>query len=165
MNKMHSLTKIILTCMGIYFAIILISPILIALSMAITNPSQTSIIASFSSLLITILCLAVLFYLFFYKREKLAEKIVGTGSVAEPDSQMQWLPVAFRLASVTAGLYFLQNIFWHIMHLVGLFLIYNQNKNAQTFHISLQEELSLLIIFNTHNLSALRSTALCPMAC
>jgi NADH:ubiquinone oxidoreductase subunit 5 (subunit L)/multisubunit Na+/H+ antiporter MnhA subunit len=145
MNKMHSLTKIILTCMGIYFAILLISQILFALSMAIAGPSRISIIALFLSLLFAILYLAALFYLFFYKREKLAERIVGTDSAAEPDSQIQWLPVAFRLASVIAGLYCLQNILWHIMRLVDLLFTYNQNKNVQTFHLSLQEGLSLSI--------------------
>jgi hypothetical protein len=122
---MYSLTKIILTCTGIYFAILLISQVLFTLSMAIAGPSWTSMITSFWLLLVTILYLAALFYLLFYKCEKLAERIVGTDSVTEPDSQIQWLPVAFRLASVVVGLYFLQNILWHIIRLVDLFLIYN----------------------------------------
>jgi hypothetical protein len=72
------------------------------------------------------LCMGVLLYIFLYKREWLAKWIVGNDELAPPKagliqsratpwpaSQIQWLPVAFRLVCVTAGLYCLFTVGWN----------------------------------------------------
>lgn len=116
MNKTHTLAKIMLSGMGIFFAIRLISYIATSISLALMRPSETSILTATFSIVFQAICLAVLLYIFLYKREQLAKKIVGVNEVSEPDSQIQWLPVAFRLISIAAGLYCLNIILWQITH-------------------------------------------------
>lgn len=114
MNKIHSFAKIILAAIGIFFAIRIMPQMLMPLGLARIKPSVESTVIALVSTLFFGLCLAVIFYVFVYKREQLARKIVGTNELPEPDSQIQWLPVAFRLISITAGLYCLHTALWQI---------------------------------------------------
>ncbi len=116
MNKMHTLAKIMLSGMGIFFAIRLISYIPTPISLALTRPSETPILTATFSIVFQAICLAVLLYIFLYKGEQFAEKIVGTSEVSEPVSQIQWLPVAFRLISMAAGLYSLIILLWQMTY-------------------------------------------------
>jgi hypothetical protein len=45
-----------------------------------------------------------------YHRDKWARNIVGTADLPDPDVQIQWLPVAFRLIAVVAGLFCLYRL-------------------------------------------------------
>ena len=124
MNKMHSLAKIMLAGIGIFFAI-RIAPIMIqTLSFAVMRPSLESITTFIFSFRFFALCLAVLLYVFLYRGKDLAKKIVGTEDLPEPKSQIQWLPVAFRLLSVTAGLFCLNWTASHIIFNLNRFFIY-----------------------------------------
>jgi len=62
-----------------------------------------------------VLALLVVCYLFFYKRRQLAEMIVGKDDLPDADSKMQWLPAAFRLVCIFAGLYCLHSTAWSVI--------------------------------------------------
>jgi hypothetical protein len=79
-----------------------------------TNPSFKMLGMAIISVGIGGFCLAAVCYLFLYKREQLAIKIVGADKIPEPDSQVKWLPVAFKLISISAGLYCLHAVLWQI---------------------------------------------------
>ncbi len=105
MNNTHAFTKVILAAIGIFFSIRIISQMAMALGFLTTSPSLKSLGLAIVSLSITGFGLAVVCYLFLYKREELAKKIVGQKEPAEPAAQIQWLPAAYRLVCIFAGLY------------------------------------------------------------
>jgi len=131
---MHSLAKVMLAGIGIFFAIRITPMTIQTLAFTVMKPSLESIMTCVFSLLFFVLCLAVLLYLFLYRGKDLAKKIVGTDDLPEPKSQIQWLPVAFRLLSVTAGLFCLNWTASHIIFNLNRFFIYKgMHKGAGIF--------------------------------
>ena len=124
MNKIHSFAKIVLAAIGIFFAIRIMSQILMPLALATRDPSLKSAAIAVASTLFLGLCLALIWYVFLYKREHLAKRVVGTDELAEPASQIQWLPVAFRLICIAAGLYCLYTVTWNIIYNVNAYFSY-----------------------------------------
>jgi hypothetical protein len=133
MNKMHTLAKIILSAIGIFFTIRLLSQIP-AIFLFYSKPSWEIAGALLFSLLLTVGIVALLLFLFIYKRESLAQKIVGSEQLPEPDSQIQWLPVALRLICIAGGLYFLSNVIWNITYVIGQRAYLKAQENACTIH-------------------------------
>ena len=119
MNKMHTLARIILSAIGIYFAIHLLSQLPYAIFMFYSKPSWETAVSSLISLLLTAGLIALLLYFFFYKSEILAKKIVGSEQLPEPDSQIQWLPVALRLICIAGGIYFLNTVLSQTTHVIS----------------------------------------------
>jgi hypothetical protein len=119
MNKMHALARIILSAIGIYFTIRLLSQLPYAIFMFYSKPSWETAASSLISLLLTAGLIALLLYFFFYKNESLAKKIVGSEQLPEPDSQIQWLPVALRLICIAGGIYFLSTVLWQTTYVIS----------------------------------------------
>ena len=124
MNKMHTLTKITLSAIGIFFAIRLLSQLPLAIFYFYSKPSWETAGSLFFSVLLVIGAIAVLLYLLIYKRDSLAKKIVGSEQLPEPDSQIQWLPVAFRLICIAGGIYFLSAVLWRTTYVIGQLAIF-----------------------------------------
>ncbi len=120
MNKMHTLTKIILSAIGIFFSIRLLSQLPYVILMFYLEPSRQITGLSLFSLLLVTGAIAVLVYIFIYKRENLAQKIVGSERLPEPGSQIGWLPVAFRLICIAGGIYLLSNVLWHTTYIINM---------------------------------------------
>ena len=120
MNKMHTLTKIILSSIGIFFSIRLLVQLPYTILMFYLGPSWQITASSLFSLLLVIGALTALVYIFIYKRENLAKKIIGSEQPPEPDSQVQWLPVALRLICIAGGIYFLSNVLWRTTYLISV---------------------------------------------
>jgi hypothetical protein len=131
MNKMHTLAKIILSAIGIFFTIRLLSQVP-AIFWFYSKSSWETAASLLLSLLLTAGLIALLLYFFFYKNESLAKKIVGSEQLPEPDSQVQWLPVAMRLICITGGIYFLCVVFWHITEAINRFAYFKAQENART---------------------------------
>ena len=119
MNKMHTLTKIILSAIGILFTIRLLSQLPFAIYLFYSKPAWETAGSLLLSLLLTAGIVAVLLYIFIYKRESLAKKIVGSEQMSEPESQIQWLPVALRLICIAGGFYFLNTVLWHTTYVIN----------------------------------------------
>jgi len=119
MNKMHTLTKIILSAIGILFTIRLLSQLPLAIYWFYSKPAWETAGSLLLSLLLTAGIVAVLLYIFIYKRESLAKKIVGSEQMSEPESQIQWLPVALRLICIAGGFYFLNTVLWHTTYVIN----------------------------------------------
>lgn len=136
MNKMHTLTKIILSAIGIFFTIRWLSQSTIPIYYIYSNPSWETAGSFFLSLLVVAGVVALLLYLFIYKRESLAQKIVGLEQLPEPDSQIQWLPVALRLICIAGGIYFLSTVLWHttrVINQLALFKSHTYSVNGTTY--------------------------------
>jgi hypothetical protein len=132
MNKMHTLAKIILSAIGIFFTIRLLSQLPLAIFWFYSKPSWETAASSLLSLLLTAGLIALLLYFFFYKSESLAKKIVGSEQLPDPDSQIQWLPVALRLICIAGGIYFLYTVLWHTTYIIGQFAAFKAQENART---------------------------------
>lgn len=121
MNKMHSLAKIVLTGFALYMAFhICTYVIMIPFALLSGSLYESSILSGVLFLFIS-LCLAASIYVLIYHRDKWARNIVGTADLPDPDVQIQWLPVAFRLVAVVAGLFCLYKlvvkIIWVVLRL------------------------------------------------
>jgi hypothetical protein len=130
MNKMHALAKIILSAIGIYFTIRLLSQLPYVIFMFYSKPSWETVGSLSFSVLFYTGATAVLVYLLIYKRENLAKKIVGSEQLPEPDSQIQWLPVALRLICVAGGIYFLNTVLWQTTYVIGQFAIFKAGEST-----------------------------------
>lgn len=118
MNKMHSLAKIVLTGIALYLAFYLCT-ILITIPFALLSDARSeSSMLSIVLFLFISLCLAASIYVLIYHRDKWARNIVGTADLPDPDVQIQWLPVAFRLVAVVAGLFCLNRLVVRIISVV-----------------------------------------------
>ncbi len=121
MNKMHSLAKIVLTGFALYLAFHICTYVIMIPFALLSDFRYESSILSIVLFLFISLCLAVCVYLLIYHRDKWARNIVGTADLPDPDVQIQWLPVAFRLVAVVAGLFCLYrvvvNIIWVVIRL------------------------------------------------
>jgi len=133
MNKMHTLTKIILSAIGISFTIRLLPQLTIPIFWFYSKPSWETAGSLFFSLLLTAGVVAALLYLFIYKRESLAQKIVGSEQLPEPNSQIQWLPVALRLICIAGGIYFLNTVLWQTTYVISYFAAI-KTENAYTIY-------------------------------
>jgi len=107
MNKMHSLAKIVLTTLALYVAYQLIITLFGTLFMIESIHFDKTPIFYIALPFVALLLPVVIIYQLLFKRDKWAEKIVGAADRPGPESQINWLPIAFRLTSVAAGLYFL----------------------------------------------------------
>lgn len=130
MNKMHTLTKIILSAIGIFFTIRLLSQLPLAIFWFYSKPSWETAASSFFALLLTVGFVTLLLYLFIYRSESLAKKIVGSEQLPEPDSQIQWLPVALRLICIAGGFYFLLTVLWQATRVIGQLAYFKANTNT-----------------------------------
>lgn len=119
MNKMHTLAKIILSAIGIFFSIRLLSQLPYAIFIFYSKPSWQTAGSSLFALSLTAVFIVALLYLFFYQNESLAKKIVGSEQLPEPDSQIQWLPVSLRLICIAAGIYFLSHVLWQTTYVIS----------------------------------------------
>ena len=131
---MHTLTKIILSAIGIFFAIRLLSQLPLAIFWFYSKPSWETAGSMLLSLLLVAGVVVALLYLFIYKSEGLAKKIVGSEQLPEPDSQIQWLPVALRLICIAGGIYFLNTVLWQSTRIIGQFAFFKAQEGARTIH-------------------------------
>jgi len=118
MNKMHSLAKIVLTGIALYLAFYLCTTVIMMPFALLSGALYESSLLSIVLFLFISLCLAASIYVLIYHRDKWAEKIVGTTDLPGPDVQIQWLPVAFRLVAVVAGLFCLYRLVVKIIWVV-----------------------------------------------
>jgi len=130
MNKMHSLAKIMLAGLALYIAFYLCTTLIVMPFALLVDARYEWSILSIVLFLFIFLCLAASIYLLLYKRDSWAEKIVGTDKLTDPKAQIQWLPVAFRLVSVAAGLFCLYRLLTGIIWAVQR---YSMMAKATTF--------------------------------
>ena len=123
MNKMHSLAKIVLVGLALYMAFYLCTTVIMIPFALLSGARHESSILSIVSFLFICLCLVASIYVLIYSRDKWAEKIVGTVELPNPDAQIQWVPVAFRLVAVSAGLFCLYRLVIRIIWEVQRYLM------------------------------------------
>jgi hypothetical protein len=110
MNKMHTLAKTLITIAGIYWLVLIgVNAILTPIMMMVScgsglRGSWASWAGIFACMIAQLVILLVVMQIL-YRRNKIADKIVGVEETAPPQSQVEWIGFSFRLISVIAGLY------------------------------------------------------------
>ncbi len=149
MNKMHSLAKIMFAGLAIYIAILPCRNILYVVAMAIQKRTLESLGTVSLALLITAVYLAAVFYFLIYKRDKWADKLVGTSDLSATSARIDWLPVAYRLVSVAVGLLCVYRFFTHIVYAAGRYIAAtgtNTVYQQQYKDLIIRELLGLMIL-------------------
>ncbi|MGD0784575.1 MAG: hypothetical protein ABR969_02040 [Sedimentisphaerales bacterium] len=152
MNKMHTLAKTLITIIAVYWLILIGLGVVQMLFMLIfyyskTPKDQTSMLLGFIMFFIMILIVLVISNTL-RRRDKIAEKIVGVESPQNPVSQVEWIPFAFRLISVIAGMYCFYRVAVQIAAMASHFMAnrssYRQMESG--WLIMLKEHLVVFIL-------------------
>ena len=122
MNKMHIVARIVFAALAIYLLIGLIPSAIGSVALFFQASGNFSIIwCAVASVLVILLFAAAVYYVLIHKRDVLAKRVVGDGGIAEPQTPVQWLPVAFRLICIVAGMVFLYRFVTRIHVLMQMF--------------------------------------------
>jgi len=149
MNKMHSLAKIMFAGLAIYIAINPCRNMIYVVWMATREPSLNSLGMVSLALLVMAVYLVAVFYFLIYKRDKWADKLVGTSDLSASTSQIDWLPVAYRLVSVAVGLLCIYRFFTHAVYASGRYIAamgVNTVYQQQYLDMITRELLGLMIL-------------------
>jgi hypothetical protein len=126
MNKMQTLARIMLVGMGLFTAIKSLPQLMMSLSLflfALTDSESTRTWGvsglSIIPVIITLVSLGVVLYFLIYKSRDLALKIAPQAEPADDPVSEAWLPIAYRLVCVGAGLFFLFSFFWQVIGLLN----------------------------------------------
>ncbi|MBN1788619.1 MAG: hypothetical protein JW806_09540 [Sedimentisphaerales bacterium] len=133
MNKMHTLAKVLITIIGMYWlitgGIYALQSWYIINSMRQMDKADVTVVMMIVSLLVQIIIL-ILIITILYKRGKIAEKIVGETENSPPGSQLDWIPFAYRLMSVIAGLSCFRHIMYYITQIASR-LVFRMQTDTQ----------------------------------
>jgi len=123
MNDLHKLARIILVSLGIYVLIQNGVGLVATLPFLFAGDSSIGTLGAWmiTYALLVIVCSAVVVCLLVWKADFWLAKVVGTEEPEE--TQIWWLPFAFRLASVCAGILLLS---WAMLALVSIITFYIQ---------------------------------------
>jgi len=134
MNDLHKLARIILVGLGIYVLVKQVIGVIAALPyLFFGEPSIRSFfIGPLVSLVLFAVCSGVVVYALIWKADFLSAKI--TGIYESDQAEVWWLPFAFRLASVCAGILLLS---WSISSLSSIIATYIQMADPRFIHRSM----------------------------
>ncbi len=113
MSRTRTFAKIILVSVGLLTAIRVAPQLLTLIYLIPKNHMVDRPAMVLVQIVITTVFLALLFYVFWIKRDWLATRVVG----AEPSSELSvpWLPAAYRLVCMAAGLQCLYVVSFEIL--------------------------------------------------
>jgi hypothetical protein len=126
MNKMHSLAKTLISIIAIYWLVMMIIsmmqiPVMLIMTSSKGQFDKTGMFWTIVLFLVEILIVFVIANIL-KKRDSIVEKIVGPEESSAPASQLQWIPFAYRLMSVLAGMYCFYHVASYIAKLTTLFI-------------------------------------------
>lgn len=113
MSRTHTFAKIALVSVGLLTAIRVAPQLLTCLYMLMREQTMDRFALVMVQIFISIGSLGLLLYVFWVKRDWLAARVVG----AEPASELSvpWLPAAYRLVCMAAGLHCLYGLTFQML--------------------------------------------------
>ncbi|MHC4417720.1 MAG: hypothetical protein ACYSU6_03940 [Planctomycetota bacterium] len=134
MNKIHTLTKVTLTLMALFFIVRIVPQLIIPFYRLYHEPSWESAGALVSALLAVGVAIAALVYAFIYKRDILAKRIVGSQGQPESSPEIPWLPMVLRLICIASGIYFLSIVLWYTTNVINQLAAFKAQTYADSGH-------------------------------
>lgn len=115
-NNLRIMARIILAALAVYALIVFTKDLMAGLLLFFFDPDTITFSVGQVTiwLIATAVYIAVVIYLLLYRGNYWAGRIART-SAPKSETNTSWLPVAFRLAAVSAGLLYL---FWLIPHII-----------------------------------------------
>ncbi len=127
MNDLKKLTRIILIGLAVYILVYIGFSLMITAVYMITGV-YSDIPISIGGIIISIslwlIFSGLIVYLLIYKSNFWSEKIVGSGQVKEPEAEIFWVPVAFRLVSIFSGILCVFFIISRMISRIGPYITY-----------------------------------------
>ena len=125
MNKMHTLAKIIITILAVYG--------LITFGIGILTTPFLTLWGGFNFTFILIILMHLIAIaatcLILRKTDTIANKIVGKQELPSPETQIEWIPVTYRLISVYAGLFCFYKATFYLSSLLKRFALSKAHNN------------------------------------
>jgi len=145
MNKLHSLAAIALVASGI-FVVSQLSLLLLTSFYFYFAADQSLSVSEIVLAVIYALVIVAAIYLLIIRRRTLARKIVGDDTIGQPAPQLDWLPFAFRLAAVAAGIMMLPPIISKISAFVRVTDMITSREMELPPHFSAENMLELALL-------------------
>lgn len=132
MEKTIIFTKIILSAIGIFFLIKLLSVCFyLPFFMLPQKISPWGLFMILCSLIVYTLAIIIMVYYLFVNREWSARKIIDDYQIPETSQSLSWLPVAIRLICIVAGLYCIHSALMYLPTLLSILeIIKNSGKSG-----------------------------------
>ncbi len=152
MNKMHTLAKVLVTIIGIYWLVKAFGWLISSFTYIFASTQQGQLDIKNVLMILVSLVIQTVIILFLisvlYKRNKIAERIVGTEEISSPKSQLNWIGFAYRLISVIAGLYCFSVLIFFLGNFSRIFMFRRCPDNSQSiFNFeALQQGVSIIIL-------------------
>jgi hypothetical protein len=149
MNKIHTLTKVTLTLMAVFFIVRIVPQLMIPFYWFYHEPCWEIAGALLFALLAVGIAVAALAYAFIYKRDVLAKRIVGPEEQPDSGTEIPPLATALRLVCIGGGLYFLSAALWRATNVMSQLALFK----AQTHNSAGYKAIHTYTPFNTLSLS------------
>jgi hypothetical protein len=104
MNRVYAFARVIVGILAMYFSIRVLVMIMSTVIMLQTGRDDVPVGWVLLSVVISILCLVALQYFGLYRPERVVRRITSGIEVEQPLSDAAWLPAAYRLICLYAGL-------------------------------------------------------------
>jgi len=137
MNRMQTLARVMLVGMGLFIALNSLPQLIMSFEMFIftsraSESARTWGIGSLSliALIINPIGLCVVLYFLVYKSRDLALRIAPQAESDNDPLTAEWLPIAYRLVCMGAGLFFLCSTFWQIIRLLNNLSFYMRHQGS-----------------------------------
>ncbi len=105
MSRTHTFAKVVLVGVGLLAAIRVAPQLLTCLYMLMRKQTMDQFALVMVQVFVTLGSLGLLLYIFWIKRDWLATKVVRAEVSSESGPSVPWLPAAYRLVCMAAGLH------------------------------------------------------------
>ncbi|OQA02593.1 MAG: hypothetical protein BWY69_00986 [Planctomycetes bacterium ADurb.Bin401] len=147
MNKMQGLAKTLITIIGVYWLIMIglhgLQMISVFHSTMKNIKGELETIFGVVIIYLIFLIIALILIKILRSRDKIAIKIAGSEEFANVDAQVKWIPFAFRLTSIIAGMYCMVRVVSYIPRIAGNYIV--KEVNARGSGIRIEEFATVLI--------------------
>jgi hypothetical protein len=146
MNKVQSFARVIVGAVAIYFSInvlvIAVTPVGLMLNQPSLGSAELVVIGS----VLSVACIVLLQYFGVFRPQKVVSLITRPIAKGAPMDRGQWLPAAYRLVCVFAGLYCLYGVLYRMISLLAAHTYYRASEGQTLRLLQPEETITLLLL-------------------
>jgi hypothetical protein len=146
MDRIQSFARVLVGAIALYVGINILVMMVAPIGMMIYYPDIESLGLMALSLLISAACLVALLYFGVYRPQRVIRLITSDVGLREPLAQGHWLPAAYRLACMFAGLYCVYRFVYGMTRVLALCEYYRSTGTWATSPIRPEEILTTLVL-------------------
>lgn len=156
MNRTQSFARVFIGALAIFFSVKVLVMAIMPLGMLLNLDRTEPLWPVFLNLAISVVVLVLLQYFGVSRPQKVVSLIT---SHIEPDASMpagQWLPAAYRLVCVFAGLYCIYGVLYRAVTQVTVYFYFERSARAARSYLVRPEEIAttlILVVFGAYLLA------------